>query len=206
MAKKTSEAKTASPTRKSRTSWSNLVLKQDKFSAGKRVSSLWELQMPNELKKNYNKPNTHISFDIFSLQELAFPGFPKPERVYWNLITLNGFSSVHLSKCFLNLPKLSVVTTSSSERFHNLITGLACCMRNCLCTFVWTYFFHIIWWQLGVLVLEKTVGNHLFVSMALMVFRGLHHRIRSQRLIMMDLDCMLMKNCLSSGKENEMVK
>lgn len=57
-------------------------------------------------------------------------------------------------------------------------------------------------------MLEKTVGNHLLcvVSVALVVFRGLHHRIRSQRLIMMDLDCMLMINCLSSGKGNELVK
>ncbi|RMC10493.1 hypothetical protein DUI87_13298 [Hirundo rustica rustica] len=47
--KNNSEAEKASPTRKSRMSWSNLVATQDKFRADKMVSSLRELLMPKEL-------------------------------------------------------------------------------------------------------------------------------------------------------------
>lgn len=142
--KSTSEAKKASPRRQNELEQFSVKRRQVQC----RQDSVQTLRVANahRAKKNYNKTNTLISFDIFHFQELAFPGFPKPERLYWNSTTLNGFLSVHLSKCYLNQPKLSVVTTSSSERFHTLITGLACCKKNCICTFVWTYFFHIIWW------------------------------------------------------------
>lgn len=146
MTRKTSEAKKKLSTRKSRLNWSNLPLRQDKFSAGRRVPGLWELLRANELRKIIiDQAHSNTSFKTLSLQQLDFPGFPKSEVVYWNLITLKGFLSVYLSKCFLNMTKLSVVTTSFIERFYNLIAGLACYMKNYVCMFAWTYFFHVLW-------------------------------------------------------------
>lgn len=162
--------------------WSNLVLRQDKQC---RQAGAQFLRFTNNkwlMKSIIGQTCSSTSCNIPILHQFVFPGFHKPERVYWNVIIFKGFLFIYLSRCFLNTPKLAVAATSSSKMFLSLITGLAHCMKNFIHMFTWTYFFLLIWcW----IVLEKdwAVLSYMLSPCHSWFYRTLsYHGIRNQGL------------------------
>lgn len=98
--------------------WSNLALRQDK-----QCRQAGALRFTNNkwlMKSIIGQTYSNTSCNIPILHQFVSPAFHRPERVYWNVIIFEVFLSMYLSRCFLNTPKLSVATTSSSKMFFSL--------------------------------------------------------------------------------------
>lgn len=136
-----------------RADWTGAINRQDKPNSvqlrGCPVSE--RLLLANELRKiTTGQIHSNTSLDILSLQQFLYPRLPKLERVYWNLITLEGFLSIYCQSAF------EPAWTFSS---HNILEWEAAWLNYkshvlhkelhlCVCSNLFiSYNLKIIWWS-----------------------------------------------------------